>query len=275
MRLLMNGITSQCDGKGQFSSAKQRTLAEIALLSHTGLVRDRNEDNCCFSGWCLPEVHGPTTGAITVQVQYGDSILAGVFDGLGGEWFGEAASYAAAKAFAEATITNDGELVKLFHYANDVVCHEKAVRKAATMGTTATVFYLTEEEVLFGNVGDSLGFIYRNHQLTEVTKRDTNKDLLDKMGLHDAKPSITQYLGIDEHSHGLTPHVFSGKPRLGDVLLAASDGLTDEVGITRIAEILGSNNSVGAMASKLCEAALASGGNDNVTLAICRIAGTA
>ncbi len=141
-------------------------------LTDAGRVRTHNEDS------------------VTILKNLTGEYLLCVADGMGGHRKGEVASSLAlthlGKRFTEcssigtkidaANWLNDNvsEINKeIFDYANS---HEDSLG----MGTTIVVALLTKEYLLFGNIGDSSGFVLKNNKLIKVTKDNTVIKKLEK-----------------------------------------------------------------------------------------------
>ena len=95
--------------------------------------------------------------------------------------------------------------------------------------------------------------------------------MLQKLGITNRKPGLTQFLGIDEEQFALTPHIKAFEVLKGDVILLASDGLTDMVDETVISNVLSVEKTPARAVSGLQELALANGGVDNITIIVCRV----
>ena len=71
-------------------------ILQAACFSHIGRRRGNNEDNFFFNGICLEEEHKSTHDPLLLERVLQEDICFGVFDGMGGESYGEQASFAAA-----------------------------------------------------------------------------------------------------------------------------------------------------------------------------------
>ena len=71
-------------------------ILQAACFSHIGSRRGNNEDNFFFNGVCLEEEHKSTHDPLLLERVLQEDICFGVFDGMGGESYGEQASFAAA-----------------------------------------------------------------------------------------------------------------------------------------------------------------------------------
>jgi protein phosphatase len=140
------------------------------------------------------------------------------------------------------------------------------------MGTTVTAMLLIGEELAVLHVGDSRGYLWRDGQLTQLTKDDTFVQSLVDEGLltvaearrHPRRSIVTQAVqGLD-----LEPEVELIPARDGDRLLLCSDGLSDFLTPERIAEAVAEPVPPQACARALVELALRGGSSDNVTVVV-------
>jgi len=79
---------------------------------------------------------------------------------------------------------------------------------------------------------------------------------------------ITRAIGP---SHSVTAETLWDTRQKGDMYLLCSDGLTDMVSDNEIARILTDGGEVPEICSRLVQAANEAGGNDNVSVVLCRM----
>ena len=141
------------------------------------------------------------------------------------------------------------------------------------MGTTLTLgLFEPAGSLRVGHIGDSRMYLYREGDLTQLTRDHTLVAELVAMGqiteeqaeTHPRRHLVTRVIGtetvdVDEFDVELSP---------GDRVLLFSDWLNSMLRDTRIAEILRKADSPSDAAWKLVEAANAAGGNDNTTVAV-------
>ncbi len=270
---------------------------ELGALSHPGKVRSRNEDHYLALrlyrsretlATNLPEGDLP---ARTHQAGY---VLV-VADGIGGRSGGEHASRRAIGALIEVatripdwTLKLDdlfaGELMQraeaYFGRVDAILEAEAAADPALTgMGTTMTMVYLLDRDLLVAHVGDSRAYRFRDGALSRLTQDQTMAQALADAGViaaeevrsHRQRHILTGALGAKSGA----PRVELGRHDLrdGDRVLVASDGLTEMVTDDGIAEILRRESDPTAACAALVAAALDQGGADNVTvvMADCRL----
>lgn len=198
-------------------------------------------------------------------------------DGMGGAQAGEVASEIAIEAFRSALPDTEGGLVETIEQANARV-HEQAesVPEYHGMGTTCTVAYVAEDEVVIAHVGDSRGYLLRDGELTRVTRDhslvgelvDRGKVTEEEALTHPQRSVITRAVGPEA-----TVRVDSERiaARHGDLFLLCSDGLTDMVRDRDVERILTAVPDLERMGRNLIAAANAAGGRDNITVILFRL----
>lgn len=257
---------------------------EYYCMSHTGLRRKINQDNFVCERAVNPTLC-PTLPELFHSVSdSGNSPVFGVFDGMGGEQHGEAASLIASQTLFEALERMPDISQKPIHSIKDSIQFKRkskyngflsgicrdANRKIneyvnanslLSMGTTAAMVQFADSEIRICNIGDSR--IYRIC--------DTGMTLLsqDHVAFAPAniKAPLYQYLGIPEEEGEIEPYEAIVPAVVGDTYLICSDGLTDMLSDERIAEIL-TNYTSPAASQMLLDEALANGGTDNVTFIV-------
>lgn len=247
---------------------------ELMCITHTGRVREHNEDNFAVEGVSLPAEHQSLGKPVFAQKKAREPFAAAVFDGMGGEFGGELASAAAARAFLDWKqhgVWSREEIIRCIEQMNDAVCGENRAHPSGQMGTTYVGFFAQPDTIWIANLGDSPAFLCRDGELSLLTQAHTNAEFLERMGITGRKPALTQFLGLQEEGMRIDPFVTRIMPRPGDLYLFCSDGLTDMVQEERIAEILRSETDLSGCMKKLLGEALENGGKDNITILLLRI----
>ena len=139
------------------------------------------------------------------------------------------------------------------------------------MGTTLVLSVITKEYILFGNVGDSSGFVVKNHELYKVTKDHTLVNLLVETGEltkeeaknHPRKNVLMRALGAN---NPIDVDIFDVEKNC-DAILLCSDGLTNMLTKNQIEKVLNSDLSVEERIVKLIKKSNLRGGTDNVSIA--------
>ena len=210
-----------------------------------------------------------------------------VADGMGGHAAGEVASAMAVQVVAQEltpVVTSDapGAAERMFEAlrtANRVI-YERTVRESEKqgMGTTASVLLLSDHGFLIGQVGDSRIYRLREGDFRQLTRDhsyvqeqiDAGYLTPEQARYHPYSNVITRCVGANED---VTPEVFTGELRPGDVFLVASDGLTGMVDDKRLQQLLASRAAPARVVDALIAEANGRGGLDNITAIIVQVHG--
>lgn len=236
---------------------------EYYYTSHPGRIRKVNQDNFICIGDFLSYRNKGTEGIRSGEITNGELPVFGIFDGMGGEQCGEMASYLAAKAMLELKRSGNPEeaLEQYCRNANQQICEYTRENGLTSMGTTAAVLWMHKKKIYLCNVGDSRIFHFSQGTLQQISYDHVSVAMPGK------KPPLLQNLGIPENEMIISPYFATGEYQKGDVFLISSDGLTDMVEESEIAEILSGSDRT-AVAESLLQRALDNGGKDNVSFLI-------
>ena len=203
-----------------------------------------------------------------------------VADGMGGYNGGEIASSLAIKTLKNYIETNfintlkDREsimnLIKSgMQYANMVVYEKsKESEELKGMGTTLEVCLVHENKIYIGHIGDSRIYRIRKHIIRKLTIDHSYVETLVKDGkitkdeakIHPKKNMLMKALGCTEY---IEPDVFVRGFLNEDIVLMASDGLTNMVDEQQIFNIVTNNKE--NPHEELIQIANDAGGYDNIT----------
>ena len=139
------------------------------------------------------------------------------------------------------------------------------------MGTTLVIAVKTDEYILYGNIGDSSGYVIKNKKLHKVTKDHTLVNLLVSTGeltpeqakFHPRKNLLTRALGANDP---IEIDIFDVDNTINGLFLC-SDGLTNLVTDEQIEKVLNSNLSIEEQVEKLIKKSNMRGGTDNISIA--------
>lgn len=248
-----------------------------ACLCNIGKVRGNNEDNFYFDGRTLPLNHTSLEKTLLQTMPTDPFSAFGVFDGMGGEQNGEAASFAAAEMFKEKcrwlreyVAAPQEFLASAFTAMNDAVAAE-ARKVSGRVGTTGVALCFSNNEVYCGNVGDSRAYRFHKSALFQLSTDHNDAKFLREHGVVGRKPRLTQYIGLEPEEVLIEPSYASVKLQAGDRYLLCSDGLTDMLDNLSICSILKNSATVEQGAEMLMEAALEHGGRDNITIILVEV----
>ena len=233
-------------------------------LTDAGKVRNHNEDS------------------VIIVKNSNDDYLMAVADGMGGHSAGEVASSIAisylGKHFNE-TFLNMSK-VDSVNWIRDCVNeintlifqYEKNHPESKGMGTTLVMAILTKDYLLFGNIGDSSGFVMKDDTLHKVTYDHTLVNLLVSAGEltkeeakdHPKKNVLMKALGA---STKVDVDIFDCDMEIDEIMLC-SDGLTNMLEQQQIEKVLLSDDlDIEEKVIRLIRKANNRGGTDNISVA--------
>ena len=248
---------------------------EYSIFTHMGKVRENNEDNFYFSGSDvrIQGVSFSTSGKAELPCIFA------VCDGMGGQDFGELASYEATKALIELdkAVKNEpsskvNDLVQDYvTRANNIIC-DRVREKSTRLGTTLALAVVTKKGIQPYNIGDSRIYTFYKGKLSQVSEDHTLAAHKVRMGVlteeqartDKGRNKLMRFLGVFEEEMTMEAEPLPILTLKNRRILLCSDGLTDMVEDKKIEEIL-ANAPIGQAAELLGNEALASGGKDNIT----------
>ncbi len=236
-------------------------------LTDVGKVRDHNEDS------------------VIILKNHNNDYLMAVADGMGGHRAGEVASSIAitylSKHFNETfynlsksdAISWINECVTNINM--EIFKHEKFNPDSIGMGTTLVLAILTKDYLLFGNIGDSSGFLVKDKVLHKVTVDHSLVNLLLEAGEitkeeaknHPRKNVLMKALGS---SDTVEADIFDCDTNISGILLA-SDGLTNLLDTSKIEDVINSSLEIEEKIVSLITKANNAGGTDNISVAYLEI----
>lgn len=236
---------------------------EFSYLTDPGKVRDHNEDS------------------VTALKNANGDILMAVADGMGGHKDGEVASNIAinhiGKRFLNTSSVGNKEdafafLKQVVSEANILIYkHTQQHPESSGMGTTIVIALLTDSFLLFGNIGDSSGFVIKDKALHKITTDHTLVNLLVKSGElteeeakdHPRKNVLMRALGANMT---VEMDIFDVETSIDGILLC-SDGLTNMLDVRQIEDVLNSSLTINEKLQKLIFKSNNRGGTDNISVA--------
>lgn len=251
-----------------------KRMIEAACGCHMGKIRKNNEDNFYFAGKYLDSNNVGLEEPLSCveSLKYGFSIA--VFDGMGGENFGEIASFTAARemrrmkrTIKELLVPDEKYLNGQLFRLNDAVVLAKKELCTDRMGTTMVGLYFSMGYVYVSNIGDSRAYRLRDNELLQLSQ----DHVLKRPGREGKKAPLTQHLGIDPEDMLIEPYITRVKLQRGDMYLLCSDGLTDMLTDYEIFDIMQNSEDTVTCVNRLMETALLHGGRDNITAVVCKV----
>jgi protein phosphatase len=142
------------------------------------------------------------------------------------------------------------------------------------MGTTLTVAGALGDNLIIGHVGVSRAYLLQDDELSQLTTDHTLAQALIDAGVASpddpASRSMRQVLtaAIGSLGEQVDPQVQRFKLHGGDKLLLCTDGLTEMVDDTTIAQVMREAKPAQSACQDLLDLSLAGGGTDNVTVVL-------
>lgn len=241
-------------------------MMKFSSVSNIGKIREINEDSYD-------------------NISIADYDFFIVADGMGGHSDGELASSLACKSFIEFIKTEKlDDYVNILDFqesaiyaANDEV-YDLATNKNEKMGTTVVCCCIDYKNNAYhlSHIGDSRIYLYRQGNLTQLTKdHSLVNELIERGALRAEEAENFANKSAVTRAVGVSPIAMADHNNLeiqeGDVMLLATDGLTNELTDEEISKIISENEDVYDLSQKLVEAALEAGGKDNITVTTIRM----
>jgi len=235
-----------------------------SAISDVGRVRKDNQDSGYAGPWLLT-----------------------VCDGVGGAARGDIASSTAIAQLRRLDEQPTGEPEDLLglvsgalHRAhdriNDLVDEDPSLNGTST---TATVALFDGQRIGLGHVGDSRAYLWRDGELSQLTKDHTFvQSLIDEGRISEAESRVHPHRNLILKALGgpgdVDPDLFLIELVAGDRLLLCSDGASGVLDDARLGDIVGTGSPDYA-AVELVRASLEAGSSDNVTCIVADVVGEA
>lgn len=236
---------------------------EFAYITDPGKVRTHNEDS------------------VIIVKNNNDEYLMAVADGMGGHRGGEIASSIVishiGKRFSE--ISSVGNKEDAIRFIKEIVSESNLLinkytnehPESAGMGTTLVLAVITSNFLLFGNLGDSSGFVIKDKKLQKITSDHTLVNLLVKSGEltpeqakeHPCKNVLMKALGAQTT---VEMDIFDVEKDVEGIMLC-SDGLTNMLEFDQINKVLNESLKPEEKLDKLVIKSNNRGGVDNISIA--------
>lgn len=227
-----------------------------------GKVRSHNEDS------------------VTIINNDKQEFVLAIADGMGGHKAGEVASTIAIEHIRNSfykldTMGTKEEAIewlrKIVKEINaEIFAYAKDNPESKGLGTTLVIAIKTNDYILYGNIGDSSGYVIKNNTIHKVTKDHTyvgmllnNGRLTEEEALnHPGKNLLTRALGANDP---IEIDIFDVDTSVKGLFLC-SDGLTNMLTDEQIEKILNSNLQIEEAVIKLVKKANSRGGTDNISI---------
>jgi protein phosphatase len=235
---------------------------DIVACTHPGLAQETNEDR------------------YLVKTMDENTLLLSVADGLGGDVSSDIAAEMARGRLASLSklpVGRETEFLDGFAKDLDLFIHKKAQTHPglAYMATTLVCAVLKNDMIHWVNVGDSRLYVLRDGEIKQITKDQTlAKRFVEEGALksedadeHYSQKILDQCLGYGT----CEPETGNFQVKQGDTIILATDGLYKMIERGMMLKILKNGQSLKQKITALTDAALSSGGKDNITIVLAHI----
>jgi len=278
---------------GASSRRPRNDELDVYGLTHAGKVREVNQDHFLLCSLHKQmRVHRTSLPNVDQLPLDGPRLayLGMVADGVGGGTGGEEASRTAIEVVAQYVaqsmqcyyeVDPDSERSFLDALQDTAMeCHSSVLRRAEedpdrrTMATTLTLWIGVWPRAYLLQVGDSRCYLFRDDELTQITRDQTMaQELYDEGILTRTEAHRTHLANVLSSSIGgpqTAPVVTRVDQSWDHVGLLCSDGLTKHVSDDQIADRLRTMTSSKQVCNALLQDALDDGGSDNITIVVGR-----
>ena len=233
-------------------------------LTDSGRVRTHNEDSVTI-----------------VKNQSGEHLMM-VADGMGGHRAGEIASSMVVTHLGSrfSNLSTIGTKFDAVNWLNEnintintnIIKYTEENPESSGMGTTIVLALLTKDFLIFGNIGDSSGYVLKNNKLHKITKDHTLVNLLVEAGEikpeeaqnHPKKNVLMKALGTETKQ---VLDIFDVDINV-DAIMLCSDGLTNMLTKEQVEKVLNDDDlEIEEQVIKLIRKSNARGGTDNISVA--------
>jgi PPM family protein phosphatase len=287
-------VPARASAKPQPESYSAHTIVDIGACSDPGKIRPNNADSF-FVAQFERSMNTLLTNlpAGTVPDHYAESAYGMVVaDGIGKTSAGEVASRTAISALIDIVLQTPDWIMhpgtqmlgkvlrrqeqRIEQLPAALIERAKSDPRLSGMGTTMTLAVSLGADLVIAHIGDSRALLFRLGRLLHLTRDQTVAQVLADAGVirpedvskHHARHVLTGAIT----TQGNKADVELQHVRLvdGDQLLLCSDGLTDMVTDEAIIAALGKEGPASEVSRSLVDLALEAGGEDNVSVVLCR-----
>jgi serine/threonine protein phosphatase PrpC len=243
-------------------------IYEFCTHTDPGLARENNEDSVTFDALARLGILADGMGGYNAG-EIASGMATTFIRSEMGRWLSQAGRHANAKEVRRAMeICVENANRSIFNAAN-------SNPQYAGMGTTLVIGVFQDGRAMLGHIGDSRCYRLREGEFSQVTKDhsllqeqiDAGLITPEQAATSMNKNLVTRALGVEDtvllevNEHRVEP---------GDIYIMCSDGLSDMVEDSGIAEILRGEGTLQQVAAKLIEAANAKGGRDNISVLLAK-----
>ena len=275
-----------------FGPVQPQVKLTIGAKTHVGHCRKGNDDHYIVVQRARSQKVLATS--LPSDLSFEDEHVYGmvVADGIGGSAGGEVASRLALETVFElahrvtscvtAIVDLESQQIeqRVQAFVSEVQLSLQAYAEAhpatAGMGTTWTSAHVFSSHAIVVHVGDSRAYLFRDGDLEQLTRDHTVGEEIARAGHPEDEARHFRHIltnSLGAHGDDVAADVLHVELRPGDRMLLCTDGLSDFVAGSQIAEIMSDESDAESATDRLIECALDAGGKDNVTAIVCDVTG--
>ncbi len=238
----------------------------IFATSHTGLVRDGNEDSYLYC-----------------NVEAGRNTFVAVADGIGGHENGDIASRLCLRTllieWREKKMWNEKSSDKILKFLDEAINESNSAiyrlnltfNVQQPMGTTLVAAVLMPNRIAIAHAGDSRCYRYDGAKLTQMTRDHSFVEELVAKNIitreeakgHPFSHVISRCIGTTQD---INPEINTFKRSGNEKFFLCSDGLNGHLEDENLKDIISNSKNIQETVRNLLYAALKKGGDDNITI---------
>ena len=242
-------------------------------ITDVGKFRENNEDaiiigeSICTSGVVETEISPP--------------FFAAVCDGVGGEKSGEIASSLTLEKLLMTTYSKVTELkTRVFGIHDELIEYGREHPESFNMQTTlCLVSFDADNNISCINVGDSRAYLLKSGELKQISTDQSLRQYLNETGRSKIfekdndkiKHVIISSLGNSKQYPMVDLTNVSEKLEKGDTLMLCSDGVSDNLSVKNIKDILNISEDIRVKAESIINMAVQKGSRDNLSVILIEV----
>ena len=251
-----------------------------SAATRTG-ARENNQDNYFMNGAYNQQLHANCFNEVVCDAA---NALFAVSDGMGGERFGDVASYIISmhlgRIYNDTTAVNTDDVQIALECANEEIQTLIEQEHLGQIGSTVVTLLIADEKVHISNLGDSSAFLYRDGRLLKITHDHTEGQAMleagvlsiDQLKVHPSRNRLTRFIGMFNDGYLFESEKYEPIiPAINDVFLLCSDGVSGALSPAEIEVLLGGRKDASNTAEEIVNEAIKHGSRDNSTAIVIKV----
>ncbi len=244
-----------------------------SYITNIGKTSNNQEDSVLFANNVIQSnMKKPVTKNLSLPA------LLAVSDGIAGLKYGEVASSMVLENLLELYKNNleEKSIIEIIRGMQDrLTLYTLNYAKYYGMGATLAGSIFDKESVKVFNVGDSRVYLFRDGVLKQLSvdhtvakKMQERGEILSSEDCAHAYKMLDSAIVATGESDDFEIHTISVSPKIGDIFLICTDGVTDMVDEEKLCTILNKNESLDKLSQSIYKEAMKNGGKDNLSLIV-------